>query len=720
MTINTRTEVARVPRMGDIINMAGDFINNLTQSTMELTNNTIQWLNSNNNNHSSEVMYNNTFTSIDPQHNITATTTHSPAITIIPTLKKTSINAASVLSTKALQWIQQHPDSELPATMRITDSSFAFLTNLTYTNSNIYIPATAGPAIEDNEIRLDHAPQLSKSALIKVYVLSVMALFSLLGNVLTMWNIYKTRLARRNSRHSWSAIYSLIFHLSIADVLVTGFCIIGEAAWCYTVQWLANDITCKLVKLFQMFSLYLSTYVLVLIGIDRWIAVKYPMKSLNMAKRCYRLLGGTYILSLLLSLPQFFIFRVARGPFVEEFYQCVTHGFYTAEWQEQLYATFTLVFTFLLPLCILFGTYMSTFRTISNSEKMFQGSKLAGYTNKPNTQTNRQRLIHKAKMKSLRISVVIIFAFLICWTPYNVMMLIFMFWNPDKRFGEDLQSAIFFFGMSNSLVNPLIYGAFHLCPMKRKTSQKSNNNNGTYSLNRGDSQRTPSMLTAVTQVDCNGRQVRTFRQASYYRSISTGSAYKENIGLLQTTGPPSSSATAINVPVTTPSLTRKSASMKSPHPNQRALVATCTSVGGGGGNVCSSGNINKHKHKFNHRKSAAASALDISPQYHNHSTEIIQNDNSVSSCSSVGRSEVSSDGMCLSSGGNSGNGAGAGGAVSIVLSYDNQRGGVASMKKYTSSPLNGADNRNCLVTQTTAIGLQPLLSGMEEDSISSV
>ena len=67
---------------------------------------------------------------------------------------------------------------------------------------------------------------------------------------------------------------------------------------------------------------------------------------------------------------------------------------------------------------------------------MFQGSKLAGYTNKPMSQTNRQRLIHKAKMKSLRISVVIIFAFLICWTPYNVMMLIFMFWNPDKRVSQ--------------------------------------------------------------------------------------------------------------------------------------------------------------------------------------------------------------------------------------------------------------------------------------------
>ncbi|XP_033241356.1 gonadotropin-releasing hormone receptor [Drosophila pseudoobscura] len=430
------------------------------------------------------------------------------------------------------------------------------------------------------EHMMDHAPQLSRSGLLKVYVLAVMALFSLLGNLLTIWNIYKTRISRRNSRHTWSAIYSLMFHLSIADVLVTWFCIIGEAAWCYTVQWLANELTCKLVKLFQMFSLYLSTYVLVLIGVDRWIAVKYPMKSLNMAKRCHRLLGGTYILSLVLSLPQFFIFHVARGPFVEEFYQCVTHGFYTADWQEQMYATFTLVFTFLLPLCILFGTYMSTFRTISSSEKMFQGSKLANYsTNKLPTQTNRQRLIHKAKMKSLRISVVIIIAFLICWTPYYVMMIMFMFLNPDKRLGDDLQDAIFFFGMSNSLVNPLIYGAFHLCPGKGSKSSGGGNNNA-YSLNRGDSQRTPSMLTAVTQVDGTGgssRQMRAFRQQSYYRSSSNGCAgppFKEQVGLLHV-GPGSSSAGPGSVSGSnsaTPQLMRKGSSVRSPHPHLAILA----------------------------------------------------------------------------------------------------------------------------------------------------
>lgn len=36
------------------------------------------------------------------------------------------------------------------------------------------------------------------------------------------------------------------------------------------------------------------------------------------------------------------------------------------------------------------------------------------------------------------------------------------------QLSEDLQSGIFFFGMSNSLINPLIYGAFQLWPMKNR------------------------------------------------------------------------------------------------------------------------------------------------------------------------------------------------------------------------------------------------------------
>lgn len=186
-----------------------------------------------------------------------------------------------------------------------------------------------------NKTELMHAPEFTEAALVRVYVLTILGVISLIGNLATIWNIRKTKATRRASRHTWSAIHFLILHLSIADLLVTVFCIFGEAAWNYTVEWVAGELACKLMKFLQMFSLYLSTYVLVLIGIDRWIAVKYPMKSLNMAKRCHRLLISAYFISLILSSPQV---RLFDQPLTTMLINCKAHWLTRYLCMQRIYA----------------------------------------------------------------------------------------------------------------------------------------------------------------------------------------------------------------------------------------------------------------------------------------------------------------------------------------------------------------------------------------------
>ncbi|KAL0870555.1 hypothetical protein ABMA27_005525, partial [Loxostege sticticalis] len=192
------------------------------------------------------------------------------------------------------------------------------------------------------------------------------------------------------------------------------------------------------------------------------------------------------------------VFGVAKGPFVEEFYQCVTHGFYTERWQEQAYTTLSLIFMFILPLLILISTYVSTVRTIAKSEKVFK-PEVMRHDNYLTPDMNRRRLIDRAKMKSLRMSVVIVAAFIIWWTPYYVMMIIFTFLNPDKNLGDELLSGIFFFGMSNSLVNPVIYGAFHLWPKKKVSRHSDRDSGGQHAslFRRGDNNTSSVRLTTI-------------------------------------------------------------------------------------------------------------------------------------------------------------------------------------------------------------------------------
>ncbi|XP_076182228.1 corazonin receptor [Ptiloglossa arizonensis] len=310
---------------------------------------------------------------------------------------------------------------------------------------------------------LEHAPRLTNVMFFKVIVLSVMAILSFGGNVATIYSIAKNR----RKQQTWSTVYALILHLAVADLLVTVFCIGGEAIWSYTVAWIWGNVACKLFKFLQMFSLYLSTFVLVLIGVDRFVAVRYPMKGLHNGHRCLKFVGLAWVLSFVLASPQIIIFHVAQGPFIEKFIQCVTYGSYTKPWQEYLYMSLSVIFMFLLPLIILVVTYVSTVITISRNERMFKLELSNNNVYRVNGNINRRRLMHQAKIKSLRISVVIVVVFILWWTPYYAMMIILMFLNPDKRLSQELQSGIFFFGMSNSLINPLIYGAFHLWPRKK-------------------------------------------------------------------------------------------------------------------------------------------------------------------------------------------------------------------------------------------------------------
>ncbi|KAK9505995.1 hypothetical protein O3M35_008014 [Rhynocoris fuscipes] len=149
---------------------------------------------------------------------------------------------------------------------------------------------------------LEHAPELTSSARTRATVLAVMAVISFIGNVLTIISIKNSRRRRRNQ--NWSAVYALILHLSVSDLLVTVFCIAGEAIWSYTVAWRWGNVSCKIFKFSEMFSLYLSTFVLVLIGLDRFVAVRYPIRAISTAKRCSRFVAGAWLLSFILSLPQ--------------------------------------------------------------------------------------------------------------------------------------------------------------------------------------------------------------------------------------------------------------------------------------------------------------------------------------------------------------------------------------------------------------------------------
>ena len=103
-----------------------------------------------------------------------------------------------------------------------------------------------------------------------------------------------------------------------------------EIAWTATVSWQADDITCRIMVFFRIVGFYLSGFILIVISLDRLIAIWYPMKHRYMNTTKVMLITA-WLLAPLFSLPQSFIFKVIRHPLIEDYFQCITFGYFNSE-----------------------------------------------------------------------------------------------------------------------------------------------------------------------------------------------------------------------------------------------------------------------------------------------------------------------------------------------------------------------------------------------------
>jgi hypothetical protein len=50
----------------------------------------------------------------------------------------------------------------------------------------------------------------------------------------------------------------------------------------------------------------------------------------------------------------------------------------------------------------------------------------------------RYKILRKAKVVSLRMTTYVVLGFLVCWTPYYVVMMMFIFWKPSEEVRTNL------------------------------------------------------------------------------------------------------------------------------------------------------------------------------------------------------------------------------------------------------------------------------------------
>ncbi|XP_034729279.1 gonadotropin-releasing hormone II receptor-like [Etheostoma cragini] len=291
-------------------------------------------------------------------------------------------------------------------------------------------------------------PTFSTAAKVRVIITFILCGIATFCNLAVLWTV--------NGHKRKSHVRVLIINLTAADLLVTFIVMPVDAVWNITVQWLAGDLACRFLMFLKLQAMYSCAFVTVVISLDRQSAILSPLTISTARKRNRVMLMVAWSMSALFSIPQMFIFHNVTITYPANFTQCTTRGSFVTHWQETAYNMFTFSCLFLLPLVIMIVCYTRIFIQISKRMRKNNSS-----SNEPHLRCSKNN-IPQARMRTLKMSIVIVISFIVCWTPYYLLGLWYWFFPDDLegKVSHSLTHILFIFGLFNACLDPIIYGLF--------------------------------------------------------------------------------------------------------------------------------------------------------------------------------------------------------------------------------------------------------------------
>ncbi|OQR66963.1 putative vasopressin/oxytocin receptor-like [Tropilaelaps mercedesae] len=290
-------------------------------------------------------------------------------------------------------------------------------------------------------------------ALIEVATSAVILGLTLSANTLVL-----VGLARQRRQKPYSRMYRLMAHLSIADILVGLLCTLPQLAWDISFRFQGNALLCKLVKWSQVFSLYLSTYMLVAMSIDRFLAVHVPLSSgLSPNRLVSGLVRASYVIAITAALPQLVVFtQVDIGNGVEECWAIAS------PFVLNVYVIYFMVVAFVLPMIIMTICYGYICRCLYIYSRERTRALTGGTTRVGSPRGSCISDISAAKAQTLKMTLTVVICFFLCWVPFCAATLYRQF-TPSNEVPPWVLpwiTILLLLPSLNSCTNPWIYLAF--------------------------------------------------------------------------------------------------------------------------------------------------------------------------------------------------------------------------------------------------------------------
>ncbi|XP_044585486.1 tachykinin-like peptides receptor 99D isoform X1 [Cotesia glomerata] len=265
------------------------------------------------------------------------------------------------------------------------------------------------------------------------------------GNLIVIWIV----LVHKRMK---SVTNIFLVNLSIADTLVSMLNVTFNFYYMLHSHWTFGNLYCKVSQFISVVTICASVFTLMAISIDRYRAIIKPLRQ-KMSRRTTLMVALIiWVVSSILSLPNLIFFNIYTVTFPNGDVRLVCYG----DWPnkddnqfsltEYIYNVLFMVLTYFLPI----GSMTYTYARIGLE---LWGSQSIGEI------THNQLESIKGKRRVVKMMIVIVSIFAVCWLPFHVYFIVVSSVPEvtNEPYIQEVYLAIYWLAMSNSMYNPMIY-----------------------------------------------------------------------------------------------------------------------------------------------------------------------------------------------------------------------------------------------------------------------
>ncbi|XP_072156604.1 tachykinin-like peptides receptor 86C isoform X2 [Bemisia tabaci] len=264
------------------------------------------------------------------------------------------------------------------------------------------------------------------------------------GNATVAWIV----LAHRRMRTVTN--YYLV-NLSVADLLMALLNCSFNFFYMIFSNWPFGSLYCSVNNFVANVTVTASVFTLVAITVDRYTAIMRPLHHRMSRVRSWVIIALIWVLSCSLACPGVLFsntmtIRYANGQSKTVCFVQWPDGRFPSSETEYVYNIIFLGVTYLIPVLLMGVCYFLMGRELWGSRSIGE-------------QTSRQLDAIKSKRKVIRMFIVVVTIFAVCWLPYHAYYIIIFHRRELSRsaYVHHLYLLFYWLAMSNAMVNPLIY-----------------------------------------------------------------------------------------------------------------------------------------------------------------------------------------------------------------------------------------------------------------------